>query len=65
MRVLLVEDEKYLSSAIVKLLKQEHFETDAVYNGTDGLDYALINEYDAIIYPLIYFHINPLDIIKE
>ena len=49
MRVLLVEDEKYLSAAIVKLLKQEHFEADAVYNGTDGLDYALVNEYDAII----------------
>ena len=49
MRVLLVEDEKYLSAAIVKLLKQEHFEADAVYNGTDGLDYSLVNEYDAII----------------
>ena len=49
MRVLLVEDEKYLSAAIVKLLKQERFEAEAVYNGPDGLDYALCGEYDAII----------------
>ena len=49
MRVLLVEDEKYLSAAIVKLLRQERFEAEAVYNGTDGLDYALCGEYDAII----------------
>ena len=49
MRILLVEDEKKLSAAIVRLLKQEHFEADAVYNGTDGLDYALGGEYDAII----------------
>ncbi len=49
MRVLLVEDEKRLSAAICKLLKQEHFTVDAVYTGTDGLDYALMDMYDAII----------------
>ena len=49
MRVLLVEDEKYLSAAICKLLRQEHFAADAVYNGPDGLDYALAEDYDAII----------------
>lgn len=49
MRVLLVEDEKNLSAAICRLLKQERFEADAVYNGTDGLDYALSGMYDAVI----------------
>lgn len=49
MRILLVEDEKYLSAAICKLLKQQHFSTDPVYTGTDGLDYALAGGYDAII----------------
>ena len=49
MRILLVEDEKYLSAAICKMLRQEHFEADAVYNGTDGLDYALSDVYDAVI----------------
>ena len=49
MRVLLVEDEKGLSAAVVKILRKEHFEADAVYTGTDGLDYAQAGGYDAII----------------
>jgi len=49
MRVLLVEDEKGISSAICQVLKKENFSVDPVYTGTDGLDYALAGIYDAII----------------
>ena len=49
MRVLLVEDEKRLSAALQKLLQKERYEVDAVYTGTDGLDYALTENYDAVI----------------
>ena len=49
MRVLLVEDEKRLSQALQKLLQKERYEVDAVYTGTDGLDYALTESYDALI----------------
>ena len=49
MRVLLVEDEKALSSAICQVLKREKFAVDPVYTGTDGLDYARPGLYDAII----------------
>ena len=49
MRVLLVEDERSLSAAVCKLLEKERIETDPVYNGNDGLDWALSTEYDAII----------------
>ena len=49
MRVLLVEDEKGISSAICQVLKKENFSVDPVYTGTDGLDYALSGIYDAII----------------
>ena len=49
MRVLLVEDEKNLSAAICKLLEKERITADPVYTGTDGLDWALSTEYDAII----------------
>ena len=41
MRILLVEDEKPLSAAIVKMLEQEHFALDAAYTGPDGLDCVL------------------------
>ena len=49
MRILLVEDEKPLSSAIRKMLEQENFVVDPVYTGTDGLEYSLSGIYDAVI----------------
>lgn len=49
MRIFLVEDEKPLSAAIVKMLEQEHFALDAAYTGPDGLDCALSGIYDAIV----------------
>ena len=49
MRVLLVEDEKNLSSALCRLLSREHIVTDAAYTGPEGLDCALSGGYDAII----------------
>ena len=49
MRILLVEDEKPLSSAVCQMLKKENFTVDAVFTGTDGLDYAESGIYDAII----------------
>ena len=42
MRVLLVEDEKNLSSAVCRLLSREHIVADPVYNGPDGLDCDLV-----------------------
>lgn len=49
MKILVVEDERQLSDAIVAILKQGNYEADAVFNGTDGEDYALSGIYDAII----------------
>ena len=49
MRVLLVEDEKNLSSAVCRLLSREHIVADPVYTGPEGLDCALSGGYDAII----------------
>ncbi|EIA23165.1 Putative two-component response regulator, partial [Candidatus Arthromitus sp. SFB-3] len=41
MRILLAEDEKELSNAIVAVLKHNYYSVDAVYNGEDALDWAL------------------------
>jgi len=49
MRVLLIEDDRKLSAAICRLLEEKRITTDAVYDGNDGLDWALSSEYDAII----------------
>ena len=49
MRVLLVEDDRKLSAAVCRLLEKERITADPVYDGNDGLDWALSSEYDAII----------------
>lgn len=49
MRILLVEDEKPLSVAICKMLRQENYLVDFVFNGPDALEYILSDIYDAVI----------------
>ena len=49
MRVLLVEDEKALSSAVCQVLRREQFTVDPVYTGPDGYEYARSGIYDAIV----------------
>ena len=49
MRILLVEDERPLSAAIMKLLERRQFLVDPAYDGPIGLDLALTGDYDAMI----------------
>lgn len=49
MRLLLAEDEQELSKALTAILKHNHYEVDAVFNGQDALDYAMLSAYDGII----------------
>ena len=49
MNILLVEDEKDLSNALVHILKKEKYQVEAVYNGEDGLNEGLTNRFDIII----------------
>lgn len=49
MKVLVVKDEKMISDAVRKKLKDAGFESDAVYDGEDGAYYAEEGDYDLII----------------
>ncbi len=49
MRILVVEDEKNLANALVKLLEGQKYAAEAVYDGQSGLDYARSGQYDALI----------------
>ncbi|QUH19737.1 response regulator transcription factor [Alkaliphilus sp. B6464] len=65
MKVLLVEDEKQLSEALIQILKQNKYMVDGVYNGEDGLDYALTGIYDVIILDIMLPKLNGLEILKK
>lgn len=65
MRLLLIEDEERLSAALVEIFKNHQIGVDAVYNGNDGLDYAMNGDYDAIIIDIMLPGIDGLTILKS
>ena len=65
MRVLLVEDDRKLSAAVCKLLEKERITADPVYDGNDGLDWALGSEYDAIILDVMLPGMDGFSVLRE
>ena len=64
MKLLLVEDEKQLSEALQQILIKNKYSVDAVYNGDEGLDYALTGIYDVIILDIMLPKLNGIEILK-
>ena len=65
MRILLAEDEKSLSNALVTILKHNNYSVDAVYNGQDALDYVLSdNIYDLIILDIMMPKLDGISVLK-
>lgn len=64
MRILLAEDERELSNALVAILKHNHYSVDAVYNGTDALNYGMSQNYDGIVLDIMMPKMNGIDVLK-
>ena len=64
MKLLLVEDEKQLSESLQQILIKNKYSVDAVYNGDEGLDYALTDVYDVIILDIMLPKLNGIEILK-
>jgi two-component system, OmpR family, response regulator len=58
MRVLVVEDEKRLASAVKRGLEAEGFAVDVALTGTDGLWLAQENDYDVIVLDIMLPEVN-------
>ena len=65
MRLLLAEDEKHLSKALVTLLKYNNYSVDAVYNGQDALDYLETGIYDGVILDIMMPKLDGISVLKE
>ncbi len=65
MRILLIEDDKKIVSALSKGLKEESFAVDAAFDGLKGEELARINEYDVIILDLMLPKQNGLQTCKN
>ena len=64
MRILVVEDEKYLAEALSQILSQHNYTVDVSLDGESGLDNALSGIYDAIILDVMLPKMNGFDIVK-
>ena len=65
MRLLLAEDEKELSNALVTVLKHNNYSADAVYNGQDAFDYLDSGNYDGAILDIMMPKMDGITVLKE
>lgn len=65
MRILLAEDEKALSKAIVKIFEKNHYSTDAVYDGEDALAYLETGCYDVAVLDIMMPKMDGITVLKK
>ena len=65
MRLLFAEDKKSLSRAITAILKNNHYEVDAVYDGEEALAYLECGTYDGAILDIMMPKKDGLTVLKE
>ena len=65
MRILLAEDERSLSKAIVALLEKNNYSVDAVYDGEETLSYVAAGNYDAVILDIMMPKRDGLSALRE
>ena len=65
MRVLIVEDEKYLAEAVVYILKREGWDVDHAGDGEEGLEMALSKIYDVVVLDIMLPKLDGISILKR
>lgn len=65
MRILLAEDEKALSKAIVKIFEKNNYSVDAVYDGEDALAYLEAGCYDAAVLDIMMPKMDGITVLKK
>lgn len=65
MRILLCEDERALSRALIKIFEKNNYSADAVYNGDDALAYLRNGNYDLCILDVMMPAIDGFSVLKQ
>lgn len=65
MRILLAEDEKALSRAVIKLLEKNNYSADAVYNGEDAFEYLESGNYDVLVLDIMMPKTDGITLLKR
>lgn len=65
MRILLAEDEKALSRAVVKIFERNNYSIDAVYDGQEALDYLEAGNYDCAVLDIMMPKVDGITVLKR
>ncbi|VAX36743.1 Two-component transcriptional response regulator, LuxR family [hydrothermal vent metagenome] len=65
MRILVIEDEKKISSFVERGLKEQHYAVDVAFDGEEGLYMVDINPYDLILMDIMLPKKSGIEICKE
>jgi DNA-binding response OmpR family regulator len=65
MKVLYVEDEKYMARAVAQVLKKNNYSVDLAYDGESGLDFAMSGVYDIIVLDIMLPKLDGISILRE
>ena len=65
MRILIADDEQGIAKALKVILDKNKFAVDAVFNGTDALDYIMSTPYDAIVLDIMMPGLDGLTVLKR
>lgn len=65
MRLLLAEDERELSNALVTILKIKEYEVDAAYDGEEAWEKCQGSEYDGIILDIMMPKMSGLEVLEK
>ena len=64
MRILLVEDERSMSRALVAILTKNNYSVDAVYDGEEALRYLKTGDYDAAVLDIMMPKLDGIEVLK-
>jgi len=65
MRILVIEDQHKIANSIKKGLEQENFAVDLAFDGQEGFDLAVTEDYDLIILDLMLPALSGLEICRK
>ncbi|MDR2671708.1 MAG: response regulator transcription factor [Coriobacteriales bacterium] len=65
MYILIVEDQRRLAHVLAAIMEDAGYEVDTVFDGSSGLEYALLVNYDAIILDVMLPAKSGLEVVTE
>jgi two-component system, OmpR family, response regulator len=65
MRILVIEDEHKVANAIQRGLQHESYAVDVIYDGAEGYDMAVVEQYDAIVLDIMLPGMDGIEICQK